>query len=102
MQCVGMWWGRYAAHCSVLCVYWPKQQILCICLASHFREFPSLLSFSAEQRRLKVQTWIERLHKLKLSRPRGGEPMDPEHGRFPPKNIANIDQVGSSEFALLF
>jgi hypothetical protein len=48
-----------------------------------------------------VQKWIERLHKLKLSLPRGGEPVHPEHGRFTPDQHLNIDQV-YIKFSLFF
>jgi hypothetical protein len=60
---------------------------------SHLTGLHTPSPLSAEARREKIRTWMERLHKLKLSRPRGGEPVDPEHGRFTPDQLLGMDQV---------
>lgn len=52
-----------------------------------------LSTHSAEQRREKIRKWFERFIKLKLSKPRGEEPLDETHGRFTPDRIWNMDQV---------
>lgn len=49
--------------------------------------------FSAVARFPKVRDWMARLHKLKMSLPHDGQPVDPEHGRFTPDVILNMDQV---------